>query len=333
MRYRRLGRTGLRVSEISFGAWAIGGPFCFGSQPIGWGAVNDEDSIASLRTAFEHGVNFVDTADIYGLGHSEELVRKAMNGAPQEISIATKGGFLPEPRGGSFQDFSREHLFEACEASLQRLGCEAIHLYQLHCPPSEVLEREEVFEVLDELKRQGKILHYGVSIERDTEAITAMEYPGVETVQIIFNMFRQKPARTVFPLAMKQGVGILARVPLASGLLAGKFTPDTVFSEDDHRSSPIPGETFSGIGLAEGVEIVEKLRFLEFEGGPSLAQIALRWVLAFDAVSATIPGAKTPQQVKENVATSGGEFLSDPDMDRIHSIYRRFVAPLVEEQW
>lgn len=321
------------MSEIGFGAWAIGGPFSFGDRPIGWGEVNDEDSIASLRTAFEHGVNFVDTADIYGLGHSEELVREAVKDAPQEILVGTKVGFLAEARGDSVQDFSREHLFNACEASLRRLGMEAIHLYQLHCPPLKVIEDGEVFEALDELKRQGKIIYYGVSVERDAEAIAAMEYPGVAAIQIIFNMLRQKPARTVFPLARSQRVGILARVPLASGLLAGKFTSDTVFSKDDHRSSPIPGETFSGIDLARGLELVEKLRFLEYDGGPSLAQIALRWILAFDAVSTTIPGAKIPQQVIENVTTSGGEYLSDPEMDRIHSIYRQYVAPLVEEEW
>lgn len=333
MRYRRLGQTGLRVSEIGFGAWAIGGPFSFGGQPIGWGKVSDEDSVTSLRTAFEYGVNFVDTADIYGFGHSEELVRQAVKDAPQEILVATKVGFLPEAQENRFQGFSREHLFNACEASLRRLGTEAIHLYQLHCPPLEIIEAGEAFESLDTLKRQGKIQHYGVSIERDVEAIAAMEYPGVETVQIIFNMLRQKPARTVFPLALKQRVGILARVPLASGLLAGKFSVNSVFSDDDHRSSPIPGETFSGIDLARGLELVNKLRFLEYEGGPSLAQIALRWILAFDAVSTTIPGAKTSRQVMENVASSGGEYLSDPDMDRIHSIYRQYVAPLVEEQW
>jgi aryl-alcohol dehydrogenase-like predicted oxidoreductase len=321
------------VSEVGFGAWAIGGPFSFGGRPIGWGEVNDEDSLASLRTAFEQGVNFVDTADVYGFGRSEELVRRAVQDAPQEIYVATKVGFVREPREDRIQDFSREHLFEACEASLRRLGSEAIHLYQLHCPPPDVMESGDVFDALDELKRQGKILHYGVSIERDEEAITAMEYPGVEAVQIIFNMLRQKPARTVFPLARAQDVGILARVPLASGLLSGKFTADSIFREDDHRSSPIPGETFSGIDFALGVRLVEKLRFLEFEGGPTLVQIALRWILAFDAVSTTIPGAKTPKQVWENASTSGGEYLSDPDMDRIHSIYRQFVAPVVEEKW
>jgi len=283
--------------------------------------------------AFELGVNFVDTADIYGLGHSEELVRRAAEDAPQEVYVATKAGFVAEPQGGRIQDFSREHLFEACEASLRRLGLEAIHLYQLHCPALEVIEEGKVFDSLDELKKQGKIVHYGVSIDRDAEALAAMQYPGVETIQIVFNMLRQKPARTVFPRARSQGVGILARVPLASGLLAGKFSAASRFPEDDHRSSPIPGETFSGIALAQGVQLVERLRFLESESGVSLAQAALQWILAFDAVSSVIPGAKNPEQVAENVATSGREFLTDSEMDRVHYVYRQFVAPLIEEQW
>lgn len=333
MRYRRLGRTGLRVSEIGFGAWAIGGPFSIGGRPIGWGRVDDEESIASLRTAFEQGVNFVDTADIYGLGRSEELVRRAAESAPQGITIATKVGFLAEPREGRVQDFSPEHLTQACEASLRRLGREAIDLYQLHCPPLRVIQAGEAFDALEGLRQAGKVLHYGVSVERDAEALAAMDRPGVESIQIVFNMLRQKPARTVFPRARSQGVGVLARVPLASGLLAGKFDPGSVFPEDDHRSKPIPGETFAGLDLVKGLQLVEKLRFLESDGEASMAQAALQWILAFDTVSTVIPGAKNPRQVKENVASSGKAFLTDVEMDRIHFIYRQFVAPLVEEQW
>jgi aryl-alcohol dehydrogenase-like predicted oxidoreductase len=321
------------VSEISFGAWAIGGPFAFGSRPGGWGEVSDDKSLAALRTAFEEGVNFVDTADVYGLGHSEELVREAVADAPQEIFVATKGGFLREPKPDAHQDFSPEHLARACEESLQRLGRETVDLYQLHSPPLDVIESGEAFETLEKLKEQGKIRHFGISAKRDAEAVAAMEHPGVEVVQIAFNMVRQKSARTVFPTARLNNVAVMARVPLASGLLTGKFTRETRFAEDDHRSRPIPGDTFSGLEFARGVEVVEKLRFLESVGGPTLAQIALRWVLAFDAVSTVIAGAKTPEQVLENVATSGGMLLSDAAMDRIHFIYRQFVAADFEDQW
>jgi len=319
------------VSEIGVGAWAIGGPFEFDGRPIGWGKVNDEVSRASLHAAFERGVNFIDTADIYGLGHSEELVGKVIPDAPHEIVVATKVGYLREAKGDSRQDFSREYLTEACEESLRRLGREAIDLYQLHSPPPGVIESGEAFGTLEELKRSGKILHYGVSVKSDADAVAAMQCPGVEAVQLVFNMMRQRPARTVFPEARRRNVGILARVPLASGLLTGKFTLETKFEADDHRSTPIPGETFSGLEFDLGVEVVEKLRFLEQEGGPTLAQVALLWILAFDAVSAVIPGVKTPQQVAENVATSGGGMLPDVVMDHIHFIYQKYVAPVFEE--
>jgi aryl-alcohol dehydrogenase-like predicted oxidoreductase len=333
MRYRRLGKTGLRVSEIGFGAWAIGGPFALGSRPAGWGEVDDETSLAALRTAFEAGVNFVDTADVYGHGHSEDLIRQAAADAPQEIIVATKAGYLREQEGDTRQDFSAGHLAAACEESLRRLGRESIDVLQLHSPPLEVIESGEAFEALEDLKQAGKIRHYGISAKRDGEAVAAMEYPGVETVQIVFNMLRQKAARTVFPTARQKNIAVVARVPLASGLLTGKFTRETKFTENDHRSQPIPGETFSGLEFSRGVEVVEKLRFLESVGGPSLAQIALRWVLAFDAVSSVIAGAKTPEQVLENVSTSGGMLLSDAAMDRIHFVYRQFVASDLEDQW
>ena len=330
MKYRKLGSTDLEVSEIGMGAWAIGGPFDYGDRPIGWGRVDDAESIQTIRKAVEMGVNLIDTADIYGFGHSEEVIRRALEGVQGPVYIASKVGFLKEGSIGKNQDFSGAYIERACEESLRRLGRETIDLYQLHCVPHDVIRKGEVFRHLDRLKAKGKIRYYGVSIVTDEEAIASMSYPGISSIQIIFNMLRQKPSRTVFPLALEKGIGILARVPLASGLLCGKFAPETRFDPQDHRSQPIPGETFSGVDLRQGLDIVGELGFLKQEGTRTLTQAALRWILDFEATSTVIPGARRPGQVTENVCASDIPNLSDDEHDRIRKIYSSHVAPSVE---
>ncbi len=331
MLYRRLGRTDMRISEIGFGAWAIGGPFAVFGRPIGWGEVDDETSLAALQKAFDAGVNFIDTADVYGFGHSEEVVGKAIRqyAAGREIFVASKVGYLREPNNGSIQDFSADHIRRSCEESLRRLGMERLDLYQLHCVPMETIQRGEAFAALDDLQQAGKIRAYGVSIVTDQEAAAAMEYPGVQCVQIIFNVLRQKPLKTVFRIAKQKGVGILARVPLASGLLTGKFDAKTKFPAQDHRSNPLPGETFSGLELAAGLRCVEQLRPVAAEENISLSQMSLAWILRSDAVTSAIPGARTALQAAQNAAASGTA-LSRKALVRIEEIYQADVAGLVE---
>ncbi len=332
MNGRALGKTGIKISEIGFGAWAIGGPFAVSGRAIGWGKVDDKTSLEALARGFDLGINFVDTADVYGFGHSEEIVGKAVRATKKEIFIASKVGFLRKAVNGAIQDFSRAHVVESCEGSLRRLGRDRIDLYQLHCVPLDIIRRGEVFAVLDKLQQQGKIRAYGVSIVTDEEALEAMKYPGVQCIQIIFNMLRQKPAKSVFPMAKSKNVGILARVPLASGLLTGKFSSRSRFSAEDHRSNPIPGETFSGVEFGHGVSIVKKLKPLAEQEKSSITQLALRWILGHDAVTAAIPGAKSALQVQENVSASGAR-LSEKTMDLIGEIYSCEVAELVESQY
>ncbi len=331
MLYRRLGRTDMRISEIGFGAWAIGGPFAVFGRPIGWGEVDDETSLAALQKAFDAGINFIDTADVYGFGHSEEVVGKAIRqyAAGRGIFVASKVGYLREPKNGGIQDFSAEYIRRSCEESLKRLGMERLDLYQLHCVPLETIQRGEAFAALDDLQKTGKIRAYGVSIVTDQEAVAAMEYPGVQCVQIIFNVLRQKPLKTVFPIAKQKGIGILARVPLASGLLTGKFDAKTKFPAQDHRSNPLPGETFSGLELTAGLRCVEQLRPVAAEEKISLSQMSLAWIMQCDAVTSTIPGARTALQAAQNAAASG-TVLSRKALVRIEEIYQADVAGLVE---
>lgn len=255
MRYRELGRTGWEISEVSFGAWAIGGT---------WGPVEDSESLAALHKAVEMGVNFIDTADVYGDGRSERLVAQLCRECSEKIYVATKAGrrLNPHTAGG----YNRKNLTAFVERSLKNLDTEAIDLLQLHCPCPEVYYMPEVFGVLDDLVEAGKIRYYGVSVEKVEEALKAIEYPDVQSVQIIFNMFRHRPAELFFEQAKKRKVGIIARVPLASGMLAGKFKPDTKFTSDDHRQfnrrgeAFDRGETFSGVDYDLGLKVVEELK-------------------------------------------------------------------------
>jgi aryl-alcohol dehydrogenase-like predicted oxidoreductase len=328
MEYRELGRTGWRVSEISFGAWGIGGD---------WGQVSDAESLAALHKALDMGVNFIDTADVYGDGRSEKLVGQVVRERKGErIYVATKAGRRLSPHVAD--GYNRENLTAFVERSLRYLQVEALDLVQLHCPPTEVFYRPEVFGALDDLVAAGKVRHYGVSVEKVEEALKAINYPNVQTVQIIFNMFRHRPAELFFSEAVAKRVGILARVPLASGLLTGKMRPDTSFEESDHRrynrhgESFDVGETFAGVPYEVGLEAVEELRPL-VPGGMTMAQMALRWILMFDAVSCAIPGAKRPSQAADNVAACDLATLSDEAMTAVREVYDRLVRPHVHHRW
>ncbi len=327
MQYRDLGRTGWKVSEISFGAWAIG---------AAWGEVDDRESLAALHRAVDLGVNFIDTADVYGVGRSERLVGQVKRERSETIHVATKMGRLLSPH--TADGYNARNFEKFVDQSLRNLGADCLDLIQLHCPPTEVYYRPEVFGALDELARKGKIRYYGVSVEKVEEALKAIEYPGVQTVQIIFNAFRQRPAELFFSEAKKRQVGVLARVPLASGLLTGRMTASTTFSEDDHRNfnrhgeAFDVGETFAGVDYQTGLEAVEELRRIVPEG-VTLAQFALRWILMFDAVSCAIPGAKRPAQVEENVAASALPPLTVEQMEAVRRIYDSRIRPLVHHRW
>jgi aryl-alcohol dehydrogenase-like predicted oxidoreductase len=327
MEYRELGRTGWQVSAVSFGAWALGAD---------WGEVSDEESYAALNKAIDLGVNFIDTADVYGDGRSERLVGRLLKGRSEQIYVATKAGRRLNPHVAD--GYNRQNLTAFVERSLKNLDVETIDLLQLHCPPTEVYYRPEVFGVLDDLVAQGKLRYYGVSVEKVEEALKAIEYPNVQTVQIIFNMFRLRPAGLFFEQAKKRQVGILARVPLASGMLTGKFTKDSVFAEDDHRNfnrhgeSFDVGETFSGVDYETGLDAVEEIRAL-LPKGATMAQFALRWILMFDAVSCAIPGAKRPAHVVDNVGAVDLPPLSQETMDQIQAIYDRSIRELVHHRW
>jgi aryl-alcohol dehydrogenase-like predicted oxidoreductase len=327
MQYRELGRTGWKVSASSFGAWAIGGS---------WGNVDDTESIASLHKAVDMGVNFFDTADVYGDGRSERLLRQLREDRSEEIIIATKAGRQLDPHVAS--GYNRQNLTAFVERSLKNLDVDSIDLLQLHCPEPEVYYMPEIFAVLDDLVQEGKLRYYGVSVEKVEEALKAIEYPNVQSIQIIFNIFRHRPAELFFPEARRRQVGILARLPLASGLLSGKMTPETSFEAGDHRNynrdgkSMDIGETFSGVDYDTGLEAVEELRDLVPEG-MTMAQFALRWILMFDAVTCVIPGAKRPSQAEDNAQAADFPPLSEETMTRIGEIYDRLIRDQVHHYW
>ena len=327
MQYRELGRTGWKVSDISFGAWAIGGA---------WGNVSDDESLAALRKAIDCGVNFIDTADVYGDGRSERLIAQLRKSVKSEIIVATKAGRrLPRQ---TVTGYSRQNLTMWVEDSLRNLATDSLDLLQLHCPPTALYDGPEVFGILDDLVRAGKIRYYGVSVEKIEEALKAVEYPNVQTVQIIFNCFRQRPAETFFARAKEKRVGILARVPLASGLLTGKFRQDSTFAADDHRNfnrhgeAFDMGETFSGVDYNVGLKAVEEMRAL-VPAGVSMSQFALRWILMFDAVTCAIPGGKRAEQVADNCRASDLPPLTSQAMKEVQRIYDEKIRPLVEERW
>jgi aryl-alcohol dehydrogenase-like predicted oxidoreductase len=328
MKYRPLGKTGMNVAEVSFGAWVIGGA---------WGEVDDKESMAALHKAVDLGVNFIDTADVYGDGRSERLIAQLKRERPGEtIYVATKAGRRLEPHTAA--GYNAANLTAFIERSLKNLETDSLDLVQLHCPPTSVYYRPEVFAALDELQQQGKIRNYGVSVEKAEEALKAIEYPNVKTVQIIFNIFRQRPAHLFFREAKAKDVGILARVPLASGLLTGKITRDTAFSADDHRNfnrmgeSFDVGETFSGVDFEAALGAVEGIRPL-VPPGWTMAQFALRWCLMFDAVTCVIPGAKRPDQVAENCRAADAPAIDEDAMRSLRVLYDTYIRDLVHHRW
>ena len=322
MEYRELGRTGWKISTIGLGTWAMGSS---------WGPVDDNESMATLNRALDLGVNFFDTADIYG---SEHLLRRLRRERSEPFYVATKMGRKSTPGG---EGLTRANITKFTEDSLRDLGIDTIDLMQLHSLPIDVYN-PEVFGVLDDLVAQGKIRHYGVSVERIVEAEKAMEFPNVQSVMIVFNMFRQRPAEAFLGEAARRGVGVLARVPLASGLLTGKMSRSTTFAPDDHRSynrngeSFDKGETFSGVDFETGLRAVEELRPL-VRPNTTMAQMALRWVLMFDAVTSTIPGARRPSQAEANVAAADLPPLSDATMEAVRDVYERHIRPQLDSRW
>ena len=326
MRSRRLGKTNHEVSEIGFGAWAIGGS---------WGETDDRESLAAMAAAVDAGVTFFDTADVYGDGRSERLIATLLHERAEELVVATKfGRRAPQ----EVAQYSYANLRAWLERSLANLDVDRVDLVQLHCPPWEAYYTPEVFEACDRLVEEGLARAYGVSVEKVEEALKAIEYPGVATVQIIFNIFRQRPAELFFEQARLRDVGVIVRVPLASGLLTGKFTRDTVFPPDDHRrfnrhgEEFDVGETFAGVDYERGLDVVDELRALVPEGA-TLAQLALRWILDFEAVSTIIPGAKTAEQARANAAASDLPALSGNVRATIADLYRERIAPQVHHRW
>ncbi len=325
---RRFQRAGWTTSSIGFGAWAIGGS---------WGDVPEADAKASLHAALDAGMRFIDTADVYGDGRSERLIREVINerGGERPL-VATKAGRRIDPHVSA--GYTVETLEAHLDRSLSNLGVERVDLLQLHCPPTDVYYRPEIFEGLDAMVAKGKLAAYGVSVEKVEEALKAIVYPGVASVQIIYNMFRQRPADLFFREAASRGVGVIVRVPLASGLLTGKMSASTSFAADDHRAfnrhgeAFDVGETFAGVPFDVGLAAVEELRRFVPEGA-TLAQLALRWILMHPAVTVVIPGARTPEQARDNAVADALPPISEADMAAIGEVYERLIAPHVHHRW
>ncbi len=327
MQYRSLGRTGWQVSDVSFGAWAIGGA---------WGQPDDAASMAALHAALDRGVNFFDTADVYGDGRSERLLARLRRERREPFHVATKAGRRLSPHVAD--GYTYGNLAAFVDRSRTNLETDTLDLVQLHCPPTDVYYRPDVFDALERLRAEGRLAHYGVSVERVEEGLKAIEYPGVQSVQIIFNVFRQRPADRFLAAAAERGVGVLARLPLSSGLLTGKLTRTSRFAPDDHRSFNRHGEqfdrgeTFSGIDYETGLALVEEVRCV-VPAGVTLAQWALRWILMFPEVTCVIPGGRTPAQVEENAAASDVPALAPEVMAAVRALYERSVRPLVHQWW
>lgn len=327
MNYRRLGKTNLRVSEISLGTWQVGGK---------WGSAFDHSNADDiLHAAIDHGVNFIDTADVYGNRESEKAVGRLVRDRSEQVYVATKCGRRLSPHVN--EAYTPAAMRGFVEDSLTNMGLEHIDLIQLHCPVDEVFDRPEIFRVFEDLKQEGKIGHLGVSVEKIAQAMKAMEYDNVTTIQIIFNAFRQRPSELFFEEAKKRDVGILARVPLASGLLTGKFGHDTVFKAGDHRLENRngeqfdKGETFSGVDYATGLKAVQALE--KAFPGKNLAQLALNWILMFDEISCVIPGASRVSQVVANVQAVDAEPLTSDELDKVRGVYEVFIKEGVHHLW
>jgi len=330
MDYRSFGGTGWEVSAMGFGAWAIGGD--------AWGQTDDSEAVAALNRAIDLGVNFIDTADVYGDGHSEQLIAQVRKQhLEKQLYIATKAGRRLNPHNAA--GYNRQNLTLFVERSLRNLQTEALDLLQLHCPPGEVYSNPEVFGVLDDLVKAGKLRFYGVSVEKVAEAMQAItHYPNLQSVQIIFNMFRLKPAEQFFAEASQRKVGVIVRIPLASGLLTGKFRHDSQFAATDHRNynrhgeSFDAGETFAGVDYETGLTAVEELRKL-VPAGSTMAEFALRWILMFPEVSTVIAGSKTPEQAQDNTQAIQLPPLSPETMRKVQQIYDTYIREQVHSNW
>jgi aryl-alcohol dehydrogenase-like predicted oxidoreductase len=327
MQYKALGRTGFEVSGISFGAWAIGGT---------WGTVDDAEAMQTLHRALDLGVNFFDTADVYGDGHSERLLARLRRERREPFWVATKIGRRSDPHTAA--SYTRTNLTSYVERCLKNLEVQALDLLQIHCPPTDVFYMPEVFGVFDDLVKAGKVRFYGASVERAEEGLKALEYPEIQSLQVVFNILRQRPAELLFPRAIERKVGILARLPLSSGMLTGKLTRATKFHPDDHRSfnregaAFSKGETFSGFDYERSLLVVEKLRAV-LPQGMALPELALRFIASFPAVTCSIPGARRPEQVEQNVK-AGEQGALDPKLvQALQSIYESDVKPLVHQLW
>jgi aryl-alcohol dehydrogenase-like predicted oxidoreductase len=325
---RRLGRTGREVGVVGLGCWQLGGD---------WGEVSEDAAFATLDAAVEAGVTFLDTADVYGDGRSEKLIGRYRDQRPEaDLTVATKMGRRADPHVAEM--YTEDNFRAWNDRSRTNLGVDRIDLVQLHCPPTPVYSRDEVYDALDRMVAEERIAAYGVSVETVAEALTAIARPGVATVQVILNAFRQKPLQEVLPAAAAAGVGIIARVPLASGLLSGKYTETTEFGADDHRSynrhgeAFDVGETFAGVDFATGVAAARELGAL-VPPGASQAQLALRWILDQDAVSTVIPGARSPEQARVNVGAAALPPLPAPALEKIRSVYDQYIRPQVHARW
>jgi aryl-alcohol dehydrogenase-like predicted oxidoreductase len=327
MQYKLLGRTGFQVSTISFGAWAIGGT---------WGPLDDAESMRCLHRALEVGVNFFDTADVYGDGHSERLLARLRRERSEPFWVATKVGRRSNPHVR--ESYTRENLTQYVERCLKNLEVSALDLVQLHCPPPDVYYMPEVFGVLDDLVKAGKVRFYGVSVERVEEGLKALEFPGVQSLQVIFNILRQRPAELLLPRALERKVGVLARLPLSSGMLTGKFTAGFRFAPDDHRAfnrdgaAFDKGETFSGFDFARGLQVVEKLRAL-LPAGMTLPELALRYIASFDAVTCSIPGTRRVEQVEQNVSAGSKGPLDTGLLEKLTRLYESDIKAFVHQRW
>jgi aryl-alcohol dehydrogenase-like predicted oxidoreductase len=325
MNRRNIGRLGRDVSEIGFGAWQIGGD---------WGDVDEDAALATLHAAADAGVTFFDTADVYGDGRSERLIGR-LRREREGLFVATKMGRRLDQ---TVANYSPEHFREWNDRSRENLGMETLDLVQLHCPPTDLYYHPDVFADLERMVEEGRMAAYGVSVERVEEALKAIEYPNVATVQIVFNAFRQRPADLFLAEAARRGVGVIVRVPLASGLLTGKLSRDSTFAADDHRNfnrhgeAFDVGETFAGVPFEVGLDAVDELRGLVPDGA-TMAQLALRWILMHDAVSTVIPGARNPEQAQANAAAAGLPRLSEETMARIDRIYADRIRPHVHDRW
>ncbi|WP_158056654.1 aldo/keto reductase [Halorussus halophilus] len=327
MEQRELGSTGYDVTEVGLGTWEIGGD---------WGDISESEGKRAIETALDAGIDFLDTADVYGDGRSEQIIADVLAERDEEPVVATKAGRRLDPHEA--ERYDRENLERFVERSRENLDTDTLDLVQLHCPPTDAYYQPETFDALADLKQDRKISHYGVSVERVEEGLKAIEYPGVETVQIIFNPFRQRPAELFFEQAEERDVGVIVRVPLASGLLTGKLDETSEFPENDHRNFNREGEafdvgeTFAGVPFGEGLEAVEQLR--EFvPDDATMAQFALRWILDFDAVSTVIPGSTSPEHIRDNVAASELSSLSDDQLAGVQDVYDERIREFVHHRW